>query len=126
MGWRTGAKKPMAKRPIKKSGENSPSPDSVMANEPQDNQLDEPEVLEIFEDDGDDSQDMLEQLEEMGIDLASDNDASHFLVEPDDDDLEEVEEEGFDEPRLEGVPMADDPVRMYLKEIGQVQLLDPN
>jgi RNA polymerase primary sigma factor len=32
----------------------------------------------------------------------------------------------MEDSRIDGVVLADDPVRMYLKEIGQVQLLDPN
>ena len=35
-------------------------------------------------------------------------------------------EDGADMPRVDPVTLADDPVRMYLKEIGQVQLLDPD
>jgi RNA polymerase primary sigma factor len=48
--------------------------------------------------------------------------------EPDEDDLEEIDEEALAEEtaRLDAVSLADDPVRMYLKEIGQVPLLDGN
>jgi RNA polymerase primary sigma factor len=89
--------------------------------------MDEPEVLAIFDESDDDSQTMLDQLEEMGIDVVSENgEASSFLVGPEDEDLEEVEVEDFEEDLQDGMPLADDPVRMYLKEIGQVQLLDPN
>ena len=41
----------------------------------------------------------------------------------DDDDLDDAEAEAA---RMEAVSLADDPVRMYLKEIGQVPLLDTN
>jgi RNA polymerase primary sigma factor len=45
--------------------------------------------------------------------------------EPGEDELEEIEEEGLDtESTVSLTELADDPVRMYLKEIGQVQLLD--
>jgi RNA polymerase primary sigma factor len=45
--------------------------------------------------------------------------------EPGDEDLEEIEEEGLDtDTTISLSELADDPVRMYLKEIGQVQLLD--
>jgi len=89
-------------------------------------QLDESEVLALF-DDNDDAHNMLDELEDMGIDLVGENGDPHaFLMEPDDEDLEEVEDDNFDEARLDGVSLADDPVRMYLKEIGQVHLLDPN
>ncbi len=120
----------MAKRPIKKTTEEAPSPDAPVEveNAQHEEAMDEPEVLAIFDDpDSDDAQTMLDQLEEMGIDVVSENgDASHFLVGPEDEDLEEVEVEEFEEDLQDGVPLADDPVRMYLKEIGQVQLLDPN
>ncbi|MCU0496639.1 MAG: RNA polymerase sigma factor RpoD [Anaerolineae bacterium] len=48
--------------------------------------------------------------------------------EPDEEDLEEIDEEALNEEtaRLDAVSLADDPVRMYLKEIGQVPLLDGN
>jgi RNA polymerase primary sigma factor len=47
---------------------------------------------------------------------------------PDEEDLEEIDEEALAEEtaRLDAVSLADDPVRMYLKEIGQVPLLDGN
>jgi RNA polymerase primary sigma factor len=45
--------------------------------------------------------------------------------EPGEDDLEEIEDETLDiELGTSLVEQADDPVHMYLKEIGQVQLLD--
>ncbi len=118
----------MAKRPNKKTTEESPTPENLLAKAQRDKQLDESEVLALFEDpEGDDAQAMFDQLEEMGIDVVSDpSEAGQFLLEPDEEDLEEVESEEFDETRLDGVSLADDPVRMYLKEIGQVQLLDPN
>ncbi|MFW5692405.1 MAG: RNA polymerase sigma factor RpoD [Chloroflexota bacterium] len=46
--------------------------------------------------------------------------------EPDPDDLDEIDEEGLAESLREAASLADDPVRMYLKEIGQVPLLDTN
>ncbi len=45
--------------------------------------------------------------------------------EPGEDELEEIEEESLDTESLVSLTeLADDPVRMYLKEIGQVPLLD--
>jgi RNA polymerase primary sigma factor len=121
-------RKIMAKRPNKKTTEETPQPEPLVEKAEQDPQADEPEVLALFDDaDNDDAQTMLDQLEEMGIDVLSENgDASHFVLGPEDEDLEEVEAEDFEEEIQDGVPLADDPVRMYLKEIGQVQLLDPN
>ena len=47
--------------------------------------------------------------------------------EPDEDELEEIEDGSLDDTSgLETISLADDPVRMYLKEIGQVPLLDAN
>jgi RNA polymerase primary sigma factor len=50
------------------------------------------------------------------------------LEEPDEAELEEIEvEEGEETDLLEwGAELGDDPVRMYLKEISQVRLLDPD
>jgi RNA polymerase primary sigma factor len=47
--------------------------------------------------------------------------------EPDEEELEEIDEESLiEDTSLDTVSLADDPVRMYLKEIGQVTLLDGN
>ena len=49
------------------------------------------------------------------------------LDDPDDADLDDLDDEGDDDDSsMETVTLADDPVRMYLKEIGQVPLLDSN
>jgi RNA polymerase primary sigma factor len=47
---------------------------------------------------------------------------------PDEDDLEDIDDDELlaESLRLDSVALADDPVRMYLKEIGQVTLLDTN
>ncbi len=46
--------------------------------------------------------------------------------EPGEEELEEIEEEGLDSANISLAELADDPVRMYLKEIGQVPLLGPD
>jgi len=59
-------------------------------------------------------------MEEMGVDVLKDD-----LEEPDLDDLEEVEDvkiEDINEVNFEGIS-TDDPVRMYLREIGKIPLL---
>ena len=50
------------------------------------------------------------------------------LEEPDEAELEEIEAVEGEEPDLLewGAELGDDPVRMYLKEISQVRLLDPD
>ena len=65
---------------------------------------------------------VFEAFEEMGISVLKDDDD---LLEPDIEDLEEVEEIKLDEleaSTLDGVNV-DDPVRMYLREIGKIPLL---
>lgn len=64
---------------------------------------------------------MFDAFEEFGVDVIKDED----LVEPDIDALEEIEEiklEDIDVSNIDGVSV-DDPVRMYLREIGKIPLL---
>jgi len=74
-----------------------------------------------------------EEDEALGVeggdeDLDTDSDESEIYSdegEPAEDDLEEVEDEGSGAGVAAATPeLSDDPVRMYLKEIGQVELLD--
>mgnify|MGYP005841367461 CR=1 FL=1 len=94
----------------------------------QDESAEEPEVLSFLDDTDDDSRSMLAQLEEMGITVPHELTGGRYLGDVDDEDAEEIEEDTseLEDSRLDGMVLADDPVRMYLKEIGQVQLLDPN
>jgi RNA polymerase primary sigma factor len=73
-------------------------------------------------DSGDDSdqdeEDLLQRLRGVSGSILSDDD-------PDDDDDYDGPE-GFDDEDIRTLAPADDPVRMYLKEIGQVPLLDTN
>ena len=65
---------------------------------------------------------VFDQFEEMGVDIITDDFEDD---EPDLEDLEEVEEIKIDDASLtslEGVSV-DDPVRMYLREIGKIPLL---
>ena len=59
-------------------------------------------------------------MEEMGVDVLKDD-----LVEPDEEDLQEVEDlklDNIESISFEGIN-TDDPVRMYLREIGKIELL---
>jgi RNA polymerase primary sigma factor len=97
-----------------------------------DKQINESEVLALFEDpDSEEAQAVFDQLEEMGVEVLPDSsaDEGYDADENDEADVDvdlEGAEDNLDITRLEVVSMADDPVRMYLKEIGQVQLLDPD
>ncbi len=64
---------------------------------------------------------VFDTFEELGVSISRDED----LLEPDEDDLRDVEEvklEDVDLNNIEGVNV-DDPVRMYLREIGKIHLL---
>ncbi|MBP8973286.1 MAG: RNA polymerase sigma factor RpoD [Anaerolineae bacterium] len=106
-----------------------------------DRHLNESEVLALFDDpDSEEAQALFDQLEEWGVEILIDEHSALDLGEPlvpdldasdldvhdlDANDLESLDN-GLDVARLEPSVLADDPVRMYLKEIGQVQLLDPD
>jgi RNA polymerase primary sigma factor len=101
---------------------------ALLAKGRREKQLAESEVLALFDDpDSDEAQAMLEQLEDMGIEIITDPHAAFELNGADSSDLDlDAAEDGAEFPRVDAATLADDPVRMYLKEIGQVQLLDPD
>ena len=96
-------------------------------------QLEETEVLALFEDpDSAEAHALLDELEELGVEIITDSHEPGFGIDRDDSIDPEIDLNEYDSAhraeatRVETSAMADDPVRMYLKEIGQVQLLDPN
>lgn len=80
--------------------------------------------LSQFELDAEQMDEFYEQLTEQGIQL---NEEKEDEEDPDEEEIE-VEEEEFDLNDLSVPPgvKINDPVRMYLKEIGRVDLLTPN
>ncbi|PJF41296.1 MAG: RNA polymerase sigma factor RpoD [Chloroflexi bacterium] len=85
------------------------------------------DVLDFDDNDGDSSDDEVDKIFE-SLKSKRDRQAQPDLIEePDSDDLAGIEDEfDADETPLDGPALADDPVRMYLKEIGQVPLLNTN
>lgn len=84
------------------------------------------EIMDTLEEiylDTDEIDEMYQKIEEMGIDIMGDKE-EEILLETDDDldkeDIDEIKEEDFSVPK--GISV-DDPVRMYLKEIGKIPLL---
>ncbi len=67
-------------------------------------------------------EDIMAEISDMGISIISESDVDNFEQEnDDDDDYDDDDESGnFDEREL---GRSDDPVRMYLKEMGTVELL---
>ena len=76
---------------------------------------------ELGEADAEQIDKVFDKMEAMGVDISKDDD----IEEPDLEDLEEVEEiplEDINTMSFEGINV-DDPVRMYLREIGKIPLL---
>src|SRR5512135_2734345 len=93
-----------------------PTPDDLVQPEDEVNNDELGEELELEE--GEENLDELtDQIEDADVLLAD---------EPDLAELEEIEEEAEEEDTAIDLAadLGDDPVRMYLKEIGQVRLLD--
>ena len=61
-----------------------------------------------------------------GMRVKDDDGAEVVITEDEDFDLDLDEDALLEGARLDSISVADDPVRMYLKEIGQVPLLDTN
>jgi RNA polymerase primary sigma factor len=98
--------------------------------------LTQSDIVEVLPDGGLDleaTEALIAQLVEHGIEVQEDEDSDTASLadvdEPDDAALREVEEELEEESPLEtiielgGADLTNDPVRMYLREIGQVNLL---
>jgi len=104
---------------------------SVRADEPDDASMPsdvEADYAYLYASEDESSRSLIEELREAGINPTS---TSEFKVpvifsDADEDDLEPLDDADLDEAHLDGALSADDTVRMYLKEIGQVPLLDPN
>jgi RNA polymerase primary sigma factor len=76
-----------------------------------------------FEDEVDDDDGIFDTLG-----FKDDDDGGDIMLsdDADDDELGDFDDSFSDAGKLDNLPLADDPVRMYLKEIGQVPLLDTN
>jgi len=77
-----------------------------------------------FDDDIDEGED--EDGAFYGMSVKDDDGAEVVITEDEDFDLDLDEDALLEGARLDSISVADDPVRMYLKEIGQVPLLDTN
>ncbi|MBE0688675.1 MAG: hypothetical protein IH587_00960, partial [Anaerolineae bacterium] len=73
-----------------------------------------------------DSDEMDDDLDDFDDSLsANDDDQADSLF--DEEDIDDADSEALlESTRIDAFTLADDPVRMYLKEIGQVPLLDSN
>ena len=88
------------------------------------------EVLESLSLESEQLDKIYDVLENLGVDTAGDDDLAGMdddLLVPPGDELEELPEEELVDPNtLVDSFSIDDPVRMYLKEIGKVPLLSPD
>lgn len=94
--------------------------------------LDSGELMDALDDlnlEGDQLDQLYDSLETLNIDISTDEDLLPELPddEPAAEEIADVEEEELVDPNtLVGNFSIDDPVRMYLKEIGKVPLLSPD
>ncbi|MGF7058720.1 RNA polymerase sigma factor RpoD [Brassicibacter mesophilus] len=79
------------------------------------------DTLEEIDMDTDQIDEVYQNLEDMGIDIVGDKDDDILIDKDDEDDVIDIEKEDLSVPK--GISV-DDPVRMYLKEIGKVPLLN--
>jgi RNA polymerase primary sigma factor len=133
-----------------KSNEWSPEAQSLLSKAEREKQIYEADILNTFGDPESEAAqrfyDRLQELdveiipieeeeeEELGLEPESDLEELDTELESSEEELEELEEEEEEEEEEEAaysdgigigdLELANDPVRMYLKEIGQVQLLD--
>jgi len=83
-------------------------------------------IIEEMEMENEQQDAMYDALEKMGVDIIMDEDIMPATIESDDDFVDSddmIEEEIPDDNTLAEGLAIDDPVRMYLKEIGKVNLL---
>ncbi len=95
--------------------------------------LDSSELMDVVDDmdlDGDQMDHLYDSLEALSIEVGSDEDLVPDLpddLEPAMEEIADIEEEELVDPNTLVDSFAiDDPVRMYLKEIGKVPLLSPD
>ena len=95
--------------------------------------LDSAEMMDVLDEidlDSDQMEKIYDSLESLSIEIGSEEDILPELpddVEPPIDEIAEIEEEELVDPNsLVDSFSIDDPVRMYLKEIGKVPLLSPD
>lgn len=93
--------------------------------------LDAKEILDVLEKidlDPDQIDGIYQKIEELGIDIVGDKDEDLIIDDDIDEDIDKGDEEEEDEEKSANLEVpkginVDDPVRMYLKEIGKIPLL---
>lgn len=93
--------------------------------------LDAKEILDVLEKidlDPDQIDGIYQKIEELGIDIVGDKDEDLIIDDDIDEDIDKDDEKDEDEEKAANLEVpkginVDDPVRMYLKEIGKIPLL---
>lgn len=83
------------------------------------------EMLGNYDLDAEQMDEFYDLLTELGIQLVEDQEDEDSTDDPDDTDLEKEEEFDLNDLSVPPGVKINDPVRMYLKEIGRVDLLTP-